>query len=109
MWHKRIPKKLKLGSCVFTVKVTDDEFRNTEGVVLKGYIDHQKSLILLDKNMQYLDAVDTLLHECLHFGYYQFSLEQGDKEERVVSCLGTFLALMFKDNPKLVEFLNERG
>lgn len=49
--------------------------------------------IYLDKNMMDTggpDAVNVLLHEFLHVGYYQYNLKEKD-EETVVNSFGNFM------------------
>jgi hypothetical protein len=53
-------------------------------------------------------AVDTLLHEILHALWWERDIEDADKEERTVACLGTALTALYRDNPWLVGWI-KRG
>lgn len=46
-------------------------------------------------------AVDTVMHEISHAIFWAYGIEDGDKEERVVSVLGTAWMALHRDNPWL--------
>ena len=45
------------------------------------------------------------MHEILHGVWYAYNLEDGLKEEAVVTALGTGLMAIFVDNPDLMKVL----
>lgn len=52
--------KLRLGSAWWTLKFTDRLTAN------HGYCDYETQTISIDANLGERDALETLLHECLH-------------------------------------------
>ncbi len=52
-------------------------------------------------------AVDTVLHEIFHAIYWTFGIEDEDKEERIVSALGSAMMQVHRDNPWLAVWINE--
>ena len=64
--------------------------------------------ISLNSQLASKEATTTIfLHELLHAIYWFFGLKEKSKEERVVDNLSTGLAMVYKDNPKLVAWINE--
>ncbi len=51
-------------------------------------------------------AADTLLHEISHAIFWVYGMNEGDKEERMVSILGTAWMTLHRDNPWLAKWLN---
>jgi hypothetical protein len=51
---------------------------------------------------------NTLLHETLHAAYYIGDLGRDDKQERIVTVLANVMSQVWRDNPELVAFINER-
>jgi hypothetical protein len=52
-------------------------------------------------------AMDTFLHELLHAIWWERDLEDADKEERIVGCLGTGLVQVHRDNPWLADWIKK--
>lgn len=52
-------------------------------------------------------AVDTVLHEICHAMFWAYGIVDDDKEERVVSALGSGWMAVHRDNPWLAKWLNE--
>lgn len=55
-----------------------------------------------------LKAANTVIHEILHGIYWIYGLEDEDKEERIVKVMASAWAQIWRDNPKLVAWLNEQ-
>ena len=51
---------------------------------------------------------ETLLHEVLHSVYAIMGVQQKDPEEKVVRQISTGMAMVIRDNPKLIAWLKER-
>jgi hypothetical protein len=69
-----------------------------------GESDEQKQTIKLREEMLPDLELDTLIHEITHAIDHQMSLKM---TERQVHGVGTGLAAVFIDNPKLLEYLKE--
>lgn len=67
-----------------------------------------EQVIRLDESLQSIKLVDTLIHEIGHAIYWAYCIEDGDKEERVVSTMATAWTQVFRDNPYLVKFISNR-
>jgi Zn-dependent peptidase ImmA (M78 family) len=63
--------------------------------------------IKVDSEVREDRKVNILIHELLHALYERYGLEDGEKEEAVVESLANGLSALFKDNPKLVDYIKE--
>jgi hypothetical protein len=52
--------------------------------------------------------VEVVIHELLHAMWMVWNLKDGDPEERVVSAFAVALTQCFRDNPRLVAWIDER-
>jgi hypothetical protein len=52
-------------------------------------------------------ALDTVLHELMHAVYSVCHLRVSDDEERVVGMISSSLVQVFRDNPKLVAWIEK--
>lgn len=52
-------------------------------------------------------AVDTFLHEVSHAIFWAYGIHDDDKEERIVSTMGTALMTVHRDNPWLAPWLTK--
>ncbi|MDQ3014189.1 MAG: hypothetical protein M3X11_26220, partial [Acidobacteriota bacterium] len=52
-------------------------------------------------------AVDTVLHEIFHGLWHQSLLKRKEREEPVVTTMATGLTQVFRDNPKLLEWIRD--
>lgn len=79
-----------------------------------GLFCSDKQEIILSKAMEKTPTkeAETLIHEILHGIFYSsnvlYSVEnKGDLEEHLVDTLANALALVFKDNPELLDYLKK--
>lgn len=49
---------------------------------------------------------ETLLHEVMHAIYWAYGIKQGDDEERTVTAMTVGLMQVWRDNPKLIDWIN---
>lgn len=72
-----------------------------------GHCDNTKHIIHIEGEQVPSEEADTLIHEVLHAVWYQMTLTDIDDavEERIVRALGTGLAGLFADNPKMLDYL----
>jgi hypothetical protein len=50
-------------------------------------------------------AVDTFLHELGHAIYWAYNIDDGDKEERIITTQATAYTQMYRDNPWLLAWI----
>jgi hypothetical protein len=50
---------------------------------------------------------ETLLHEISHVVWWVYNLKDEDDEERTVHTMATGLTQVFRDNPKVLEYIKE--
>jgi hypothetical protein len=99
------PAILRVGSATYTVRS-----KRLEG--LFGRTLHVKALIELHKGQAVTQQRDTLVHEALHAVFNQAALAQhgfwsDDVEETLASTLAPWLLGLIRDNPELIEYLQE--
>lgn len=100
------PKSLKLGPHTVTINFQLSIFHLNQEV--NGIWNPNTMTISLNSQLASKEATTTIfLHELLHAIYWFFGLKEKSKEERVVDNLSTGLAMVYKDNPKLVAWINE--
>ncbi len=98
-------KSLRIGA--YDVKVEWLEPSTAEDLEVCGKYESSREVIQIKKGMQQWKTVDTLLHEICHAIIYQHSAGTPKKEveEYYVSIIGNGLSQVFRDNPKLKEYL----
>jgi hypothetical protein len=52
-------------------------------------------------------AVDTVLHELVHAIWHQSVLKEGAAEEDIAHTIGKQLTQVFRDNPELIEWMQQ--
>ena len=90
------------------IKVSGVYFKITWDVVQEedGLIDLDTCSVSIAKMPPALQC-DTLLHELLHAVWFFGNLGKKEKEERVVSIMGTGLNAIFANNPELLRYVQE--
>lgn len=96
------PRKLKIGPYTYSIELYPDATYSDHGACVYN---HQT--IFISPNQHAERAGDTLLHEVLHAVWDLSGFDQvADlNEENIVRSIATWLTLVLKDNPKLVEFI----
>jgi hypothetical protein len=97
------PKKLKIVGQNFKVSFLDTVLSD-EGDKVQGLMSSQHGSIKVRKSRPFLE-VDTLIHEIFHAIEYKVGLEFN---EHWVSRVATGLTQVFVDNPKLLEYIQQR-
>lgn len=93
--------RIKIGARRYSLRAMPGEDRSE----IHGKISLDRGLIMLDPAIPADNQAETLLHEILHGVWYAYNLEDGLKEEAVVTALGTGLMAVFVDNPDLMKVL----
>lgn len=63
--------------------------------------------IRIDNSLSDIKKVDTLLHEINHAIYWAYSMDDNDKEERIVGTFATAWTQVYRDNPELLKFIGD--
>lgn len=96
-----IPSEVYIGPYTYKVIPRDKEwFEDTEAY---GNTWVHKKIINIALVGDVVSQLDTLLHECLHAVWSFYYLEDGAKEEEVISKMSTGIIMLFSQNPALVE------
>lgn len=98
-----LPEMLKIGAFDIHIKPLDHEAEASE----LGYFSKLNQTIGLSNNFssKRLAAV-TLLHEIFHAIYWAQDIKSRDGEERTVEMMSSGFAQVWRDNPKLIEYLD---
>lgn len=99
----KIPKKVRIGHVTYKiVPMSKSESYSADSY---GCYMGNECTIVVDATRDPQLVKDTLLHEIMHGVWYWGGLEDGDKQERIVTLMATGLTQVLKDNPKIGEFL----
>lgn len=104
------PSKVRIGPHKFDIKFVNPLL--LEGEEVCGLSDDQKCLIQINTFQTLSMQADTLLHEVLHMVHHiQLGLalteEVTIKEELLTTLTATSLCQVFKDNPKVINWILE--
>lgn len=101
-----LPDVVRIGAFDFAIEKMDVRDAMSRGVY--GQCSTQLQIISIQRHMPSRQkAIDTLLHELLHAIWWERDLEDADKEERTVGCLGTGLVQVHRDNPWLADWIKK--
>lgn len=98
----QLPKKVYIG--YQDINIIVDDLIDCQGVYLA-----EKSQIKINDGMEAREALNTILHECLHGIFYTYGIKKvvddDEKEEQIVSMLGNGLTELFIRNKNLVDWI----
>ena len=100
-----LPRKWKIGSYTFRVEIvpsTDPRLENNDGLTV---FPHQ--CVYLDQDMMLTRAAVVVLHEAIHVINWVFGVDDESTEETVTSQVSTGLMAFWRDNPKVMTWLNK--
>ncbi len=90
------------------MKITP-ELKDEDGSDLAGTCEERGFIIELNASNEIhpfpLAALETVLHEITHSVFYTSHITKGDTEERVCQSMGSVLTQIFRDNPKLIAWI----
>lgn len=107
--HLSFPRRLRVGAKHYDVELADPGKDNNSGET-----DSQWCRIKIDPDQAPLQFVDTYLHEALHALVAESGLhtllenppkKYDDMEETVIRDLSTSLLALFRDNPRVLNYL----
>lgn len=105
-----VPKKLNIGGDRYSVSFVKGLTSEHHGKVW-GLCNHNKGTIQISSEIDLdYDKAVTLLHEIFHaiVNHYGLGNVLKDDEERVVDQMSRGTMMVFRDNPKLMDFLKEK-
>lgn len=96
---------MKVGG--FTYKVVAGEKKYLDQASCWGETDFNSQVILIDPTSSAERQASTLLHELVHLACADsyFALEDPKYNEDLAKSVGNSLFMIFKDNPKIMEYL----
>lgn len=100
-----LPKKIKIAG--YDIDVVRYEGSAARASEVFGEFSCIENVIYIDTTIKDIQILDTLIHEINHAIYWIYSLEDEDEEERTVSVLSTAWVQVYRDNPELLELINE--
>jgi hypothetical protein len=109
--HK-LPTRIKVGPTTYTVSVLPSNEMFIDGKARLGGQNYVEQKMVFDKDMPPMVFLDTVLHElahccAAHFGWTGHYNSPEHSEEDMATAIGTGMAMIFLDNPKLVKWINE--
>lgn len=101
-----IPKKIKVGHVTYRTDVVAG-LKGSCNEKLYGTMNHEKAVISIALGMNKDLEQEVVIHEILHAAMrnHPHNFLNIDQEESIVNHLGMQLMSVFKDNPKLMEYL----
>ena len=99
------PKTIKVGYATYTLEGATAHDSWANGVY--GDTNHAKLLVRYNRELPSQQAGETVLHEVMHCVYDCWKVGKDDDEEAVVSKFAAGLATVMRDNPKLLEWIQE--
>lgn len=105
----RLPVAVRVGPFDLTVKICEAaDFTEREGETTEGeWSDRDHLIRLRDTHPSALSLMDTLLHEIGHAIYDIYRLTDDDDQERIVATMATAWTQIFRDNPALLNWMND--
>lgn len=86
-----------------TYKVVEEEQVDKTNYLVDGEIDYDKQTITIKKDMATERKIETLWHEILHGICEHLSIEELQKNEHLIQCLGNAIYQVLKRN-KTISF-----
>jgi len=95
-----IPETIKLGWR--TYKINQGEHRSGEnGGELYGEIKYEDNKIFIYQKLDHDNKAITLLHEAIHWIFYNAGQKEWRENETLIECLSENLYQIIKENPEL--------
>lgn len=99
------PTKVKVGWATYKIEV----WHPAEAVGARRFGESNpiSRVIRVDTSYSPQQTAETLLHEIIHCVYTMWDLDDEDKEEKIVSQIGTGLTTVWHDNPEVFAWIAE--
>lgn len=111
-----MPTHVKVGLYVYTVTQDGEAWAKyvNDGTAKDrmGFSDHNLLIIAVNPGVSPMQKADTLLHEVLHACWWNGSIgslealsDNADHEEFIISHMSPWLLMVLRDNPELLDYL----
>ena len=107
-------QKVSLNFIDVDIAVCKPDFANSNMCEEYGQYHRRKNLIEIQHNLSNVDESNTVIHELMHLIAYASgevtagALTDETVEERVVNSFANLLILMFRQNPWLLRYLQDK-
>lgn len=98
-----LPKLIKVAG--FDIKIVEWERLAASAAHRFGEWSDVESIIRIDTSVEKSNVIDTVLHELNHVIFWAYNLEEKDSEERICATLATAYLQVWRDNPKLYDWI----
>lgn len=111
-WHNKIPKTVKVGSSVITIKLIP--YRTATHSNIFGQYIAEDEIIELDDGLTENFVRRTLLHEIMHAIWHDQcmsnvnDISNNNREEFIVDNMSKGLRAVFVNNPDVAKFLIQK-
>lgn len=96
--------KLTFGSRIIKIDFIEKDLANKRKIF--GEFDSDKNLITLDKSLDNIQMLNTIIHECFHMFHDEYKIDLKAKEEELVcNSLANGMCHILYQNQDLLEFL----
>lgn len=103
-----LPKTVRLGPYIWTIKEIKD-LKDGKGQPCWGLCRYNSFEVQLEKNSIPSRKCEILLHEFTHAILDLFGEGVKVTNERCANSMGKGLIMLFRDNPKLVKYIQENA
>ena len=98
-------KTIRVGPFDLALKSLTGEDRDK---CLGMFSETQMAILMRDTFASEQQRAETLLHEIIHAIFAVMGIADKDSHERKVSATSIGMAMVFRDNPKLIDYLKEK-
>lgn len=102
---KGVPTTIRVGWADYRVEQWPTA--DAVGARMYGQACHASKVIRIDERLDAHQAAETMIHEVLHTVYTLWAIDDKDDEERTVSALSHGVTQVWRDNPKLVAWIEK--
>lgn len=101
----QLPEKIKVAGFDIDVESWDPEKADEDRAY--GDFSSSKLRIRVDCSVNKYKVLDTIIHEINHAIYWAYGIEDEDKQERLCGAFATAWLQVYRDNSKLIDFIND--
>ena len=98
-------KSIRVGPFDVAIKKLEGEAAEKWGGT---FLEHTWTISVVENYESDQIEAETFLHELFHAIYSAAGVKRKDKQERLVSQMSLVMAGVFRDNPKLIEWLRKK-
>jgi hypothetical protein len=103
-----LPSTVRVGPFDVAFEITNGNVSGDEEEKIVGDFNQLEMLVRVkDKFRTAPQHVEVVIHELLHAMWLVWNLKDGDPEERIVGSYAVALTQCFRDNPRLLAWIDE--